>query len=348
MLAKGPVGLVIPVGIFLTSILTSRKKTELKRFHWIWGTLIALAIPGLWLFLAWQAGAPKEYFLSMFGEKSFGRVTASVGHDHPFYFYLWHFPVEFMPWTIFTATIWNTQTDKPLRKVLTGWLVFVIGLFSLFVCKRIEYILPAYPAAAMLIAIGWNNSAEIQKKHWPEITAIAFLLLIGLAEAVAVFIPEVGPVVGITLIPCSVILISGGIIATAALRKENTTCRWFWIFAITLFVHHSTVSTFVLPTFNQIKTPPPEILKEVKTQLEPQQPIYLYKHQLAILPLYTERPGRELNSLEELKTTFSEQSKIVILFSEKQWHEIQSQVRKPAIVKTFSMGHKHLVMVTFI
>ncbi len=168
MLAKGPVGFAIPVAVYALCTWAGGEAHLLKRGHWIWGTLLACAIPLLWLGVAWRQGAPAEYFEVMLGKKSFARVVQDH-HAQAFYYYIPHFLAEFMPWTIFLPAAWQGLGPGPQRRRLATWVLTVIVLFSLSVGKRNLYILTAWPGAAMFIAAGWDGISGLGRR-WSGIS----------------------------------------------------------------------------------------------------------------------------------------------------------------------------------
>lgn len=55
ILAKGPVGFLVPLGAYITAMLLSRTPFPRPHWHWAWGTLVALLFPAAWLGLViWQ------------------------------------------------------------------------------------------------------------------------------------------------------------------------------------------------------------------------------------------------------------------------------------------------------
>lgn len=348
VLAKGPLGLILPLGIYAAGAWATGDARDLKRSHWLWGALLAAAIPAVWWILAFMEGAPKEYFTTMLGEKFLQRAVASAGHAHPFYFFFWHFPVEFMPWTIFAPAAWMTLSDTRLRRRLAAWMLFVIVFFSLFVCKRIEYILPAYPAAAMLVAGGWNGLARLRRKTTMALgmAAICLILIIGIGETIAIFLPRIPLANRLPLIPCALIMTFGGVAALFVFRRERFSNRWFYVFAGILFAHQTAVSTLVYPSFNDLKSPL-EFARAVKPCLPPGQPLYIYRHQLAILPLYAERQGRALPTLKEVKEVMDRNEHGVIVFMREDWEMLRPELEPLVTAHEFRMGNKRLTWVEF-
>jgi 4-amino-4-deoxy-L-arabinose transferase-like glycosyltransferase len=348
VLAKGPVGLALPMGIFLVSALAGDYGRKLQRSHWLWGPLIALSIPATWLLVAWLQNAPPEYFTAMFGEKSFGRVVQSKGHDRPFYYFLLHVPMELLPWTVFLPVAVASMSQRGLRRMLLAWALFVIVLFSLFVCKRNVYILAAYPAAAMLIAAAWEDFPHLPRR-WitaAGVTAVGLVCMLAAAATLTLFVPQI-PFNRFLLIPTALVLLTGSTLLVHVFRRERLSHRWFVAFGGILLLLQISVSAVVLPGLNKLKGPV-DAAEAVQEILPPDQPVYLYQQQLAIFPLYADRRGRELQSVEELRRLVSGQHRVVVVFNERQWAELASQFAGGTVAHEFAMGHKRLLWVEFV
>jgi hypothetical protein len=69
---------------------------------------------------------------------------------------------------------------------------------------------------------------------------------------------------------------------------------------------------------------------------------------LAILPLYADRPGRELTTLDELRNAIAANPEILVVFHEAHWRDVQAECAPPASVYPFAMGKKRLVLVRFV
>lgn len=345
VLAKGPVGLIVPMGIFAVAVASSGDARALKRSHWLWGPLLALSISALWLILAWNHHAPAEYFASMFGEKSFGRAVQTKSHHRTTAYFLFHFPVELMPWTIFLPAALVACSDKVLKRRLLAWIIFVVWLFSLFTCKRNLYIMAAYPAAAMLIAVAWDDIAQLSAR-WKNITASVAIVPLGflaLATTIASFVPQI-PFNSALLLPSAGVLVFGSFLMIRLTRREPLSRRWLLVFCSIILILQATIGAIVLPAMNSRKSPI-EAAEIARNWLNPSEPVYLYKQQLAIFPLYAERPGIELHSPEELQEVREQNLRGVIIFQEKTWRILQPEIETAFnLIHPFNMGRKRLIL----
>lgn len=347
MLAKGPVGLMVIMGAFAAGAFWSGAGDRLKRWHWLWGPLVAFLIPGVWLLLVWLQHPPSEYFASMFGAGLFKRAVSSPSHSKPIYYFAWHFAVEFLPWTLFLPGVLVVMSDRWLKRCLLGGLLFVIGVFSLFVCKRNVYILAAYPFAAMLVGAGWSDLVKLNQRYvrFAGGVVIGFVCMLAVTLMVAAFAVEL-PFAGWRLMPSAGLLLLGGGVLLHEFRKNMLSQRWLVVFALTLFAVQISVSAMIMPAVNGMKGPV-EAAAVAAELTETDEPVYLYRQQLAIFPLYASRRGRELHSVDELISLSQSRTNAVVVFRQQPWSKLASVIQRVTDVHSFRMGHKQLYLVQF-
>ena len=346
ILAKGPVGLVVPMGIYATSMAMAGDAHLMRRWHWIWGPVVAGLVPGTWLLLAWAGDAPADYFAAMLGAKSFGRVVQS-DHARPFYYYVSHFLMEFLPWAIFLPAAYRAIDSRALRRRLATWAAFVFVFFSCVVAKRNIYILAIWPAAAMVVAAGWDGMARLAPR-WQRLlgwTAGGLMVAVGVGEMVALFIDQY-PAARWPLVPCILATFAGACVVTVVYGREGLSRRWFTAYAAVLFIHQALLLALVLPSMNHVKAPL-ELAAEARAKLATRQPIYLYRKQLAIIPLYVERPGRYLQSDEDVEQVLSRGGFGIIVFHQDDWDALGPRFASRVRARPFRMGNKNLVWVDF-
>ena len=162
LLAKGLIGVVIPFGVVGVYYLLRRALPE--RSVWlslIWGVPLALAVSAIWYgpVIAKHGWAFIDEF---FVQHHFARyVSNKYHHPQPVYFYPAIILMLALPWTPFLvealikARKWawhGTDSLSVARGFSLAWLLAPIVFFSFSGSKLPGYILPALPAAALLIA----------------------------------------------------------------------------------------------------------------------------------------------------------------------------------------------------
>ncbi|EKE02968.1 MAG: hypothetical protein ACD_20C00301G0014 [uncultured bacterium] len=191
ILTKGPIGFILPAIILgLFAILTGKLKESFNPKFFIPGFLILIytATPWYYAIIQEHGSAFIDYF---FIKHNISRFSGEfVQHQQPFYFYFIVVLAGFFPWSIyfvagFIKTIKdlynhisnpqiklkklnfslfeNTGNKTKLILASTIWFLSVLILFSISKAKLITYILPLFPAMALLTGNIWHEFIERMK-----------------------------------------------------------------------------------------------------------------------------------------------------------------------------------------
>lgn len=164
-LTKGPVGFVLPTLALLTYLMVRRKWRAVWGVEALLGFGTFLGVVLLWFLPAIMQGG-MAYAQATLLHHTLERYVSAWEHTAPWYFYLGAFPAEFLPWTLFLpqALIYGVQHAHPRSHegwwFALCWLVAIVVFFSLSTGKRDIYILPAFPAAALLVGWIWSYRWE--------------------------------------------------------------------------------------------------------------------------------------------------------------------------------------------
>lgn len=164
-LTKGPVGLVLPGFIFFVYLCFRRDFGFLQKLHPFLGGLVFLVTAGLWYAAALWRGGP-AFFLRQIVDENLRTATGSYGHYQPIYYYLLVFLENSLPWSFFIPAIavfiYHRRRRLEEERLLFHlvWLFSVLIFFSASLGKRGVYILPVYPAFALLCGAWWQRLGE--------------------------------------------------------------------------------------------------------------------------------------------------------------------------------------------
>ena len=158
VLSKGLVGIVFPAAAAFTYMLLRRDWTLLRRLEWTLGLIVFFAITVPW-FVAVSAANP-EFAQFFFVHEHFTRFLT---HEHrrvePWWYFVPIVFVGFLPWMFALpaaiASALGKERALPSFRPLTFallWSLFVVGFFSASGSKLPAYILPAFPALALVLA----------------------------------------------------------------------------------------------------------------------------------------------------------------------------------------------------
>jgi 4-amino-4-deoxy-L-arabinose transferase-like glycosyltransferase len=157
VLVKGPVALLLPLLIALTFLAVTRMAIGLDRLRPGPLSVVTLAALAAWYVLV-AVRAP-DYLWTFLWQHNLGRFIgrALAGHHEPIWFYLWVLPVTFLPWTLFLPGALHRAARRARRGerltiFLLVWCAVPFVFFSLSRAKLATYLLPIFPALALLTA----------------------------------------------------------------------------------------------------------------------------------------------------------------------------------------------------
>ena len=188
VLSKGLMGIVLPGAVLVLYTLIERDFGLWKRLHLFSGIALFMAIAAPW-FIAVSIANP-EFFHFFFIHEHFERfLTKTHGRYEPWWWFIPMLAAGILPWIITLidsmARAWKVepaaeQRFKPKRFLLI-WAVFIFVFFSLSGSKLASYILPIFPALALLI--GEHLSRIDGRRLFWQILPVAFLATAGLILA---------------------------------------------------------------------------------------------------------------------------------------------------------------------
>jgi 4-amino-4-deoxy-L-arabinose transferase-like glycosyltransferase len=193
LLLKGPIGAVLPLGVVGAWLLVNRELPPpwrprpwlglLYRYGVWWGVpLVALLVaPVYWWANARTGGAFVQVFLWHHNvERGFG--GSDLLRAHPWWFYAPHLAADFLPWSpLLPVAAWafvrrGWWRDDPEARLGLTWLLAVTLLLSLARFKRADYLLPAFPGAALFLGCAaerWYRGAAHPRRLAAAFAALA-------------------------------------------------------------------------------------------------------------------------------------------------------------------------------
>ncbi len=263
VLAKGPVGLVLPAAIGLLYIAWAGRWRALLTPRVLllplavvlvagpWYALVAAETKGLWV---------KEFLLKHNLERG---MAVMEGHGGPYVYYLIVLLPGLLPWSVFLAPAawdaWNRRADEadggPM-KLLLCWAAVYLVFFSAASTKLPNYILPAYPAAALMLGHWlhrWRTGATTLPR-WVECAAVGLIGLAGVAFTAGAWI--LGGLRGLDGLAAwawlGLLLLTGGVIAlTLLLMDDRRRASWALTLASLAFV--ALLAGGLMPALNEAK-----------------------------------------------------------------------------------------------
>jgi 4-amino-4-deoxy-L-arabinose transferase-like glycosyltransferase len=200
ILTKGPVVLLFLLPLMLLGPLIWRRQIHIGR--WTVGGLLSF-IGGVGIALCWAIPAGQSggeaYQNAIFWGQTAGRVSDSFAHARPFYWYFMLLPGLLFPW-FFWPEAWKA-VQGPRREAAVrlcwAWALIPLVIFSFVSGKQPHYLLPMFPALALLVGRGLavRGRAESVRVQLPGVFLAglgAFLVVIVLKTEWSPW-PEVTP-----------------------------------------------------------------------------------------------------------------------------------------------------------
>ncbi|MFN6964227.1 MAG: ArnT family glycosyltransferase [Pyrinomonadaceae bacterium] len=168
VIAKGLVGIVFPYAIVAFYFVLGRRMPSRRLIlSFVWGTLLAAAVAGIWyvpVYLANGWSFVDEFIIQHHFQRY---LTNKYFHPQPFYFFLWVLPLMTIPWLpFFFVGAWRAgkalfnclmrrgaaARPEPLLTFAAAWLLVPLVFFSFSGSKLPGYIMPAVPPAIIVAA----------------------------------------------------------------------------------------------------------------------------------------------------------------------------------------------------
>lgn len=192
LLAKGPTILLqlLPVALLAFWWYPAHKFTGknwyLPLFYAVLG---GAAIALMWAIPAGLRGG-SVYMHDIFWGQTADRMVDSFAHNRPFWWYAAYMPLLFFPW-LFWGVFWQGLraqiTDMGVRFCI-AWAVPVFVAFSLISGKQVHYVLPLFPAFALLVARYLNETPPSSQNPNRNRHAVLLISLVGIVAGIVFII----------------------------------------------------------------------------------------------------------------------------------------------------------------
>ncbi len=324
------------------------------RVGWVLRPLTAIAIVALvalpwYVWVGWRTDG--AWIAGFLGKHNVSRFVQPLeGHSGPIFYYVLAVLAGFFPWSLFLplacVRLWQRLRDPALRtpgdEFCASWAILYIGFFSLASTKLPSYVLPAYPALALITGrwlVEWL-AEPVRTARWVPRSGFASFAAVGLAFLIAMplltarFMPNSWYIGWAGLIP-----LAGGLLALFQNERQQfaQAARTFGIasllFAMSLFGiaavqinPHQTSAALMSGILS--RTPQPQIAA--------------YDYFEPSLAYYAGRPVRRLKTFEQAVAFLQESPAAFLIIRDKDWNkfrqslanEVQIVERRPRFLKS--------------
>lgn len=345
MQAKGPVGVAVPVLTMVTTLWLLRSdKPDIRRYAVF--ITVALAI-GVAAFAAWGVAANNathgEFLRKGLGHHVLARsVKPLETHGGGFVLYLpYYIPAVlcgFFPWSLYlpaaiSALVGGRLGDGRFRALILGWTVPTFVLMTLVQTKLPHYVLPIYPALALVVAatvdLARRDGLAERDRRWLRRGAWGFGVVsfggaIGLCAG-PWFLPARNLVA-----PCAVV---GALVAALALWVLRQTAREDHRGAVVSLVCGTVAlslatTLIVYPALERVKISA-RVAAAIRRRAGPEVPVFTHGYDEPGVVYYLFRPPeqviRGLDSAEQVASWAREKGPGVLVITSKRLRRIQTK-----------------------
>ncbi len=395
---KGPLGVIIPLLPIACYLLWTREYHIFPAMRPWRGLLIYCLVILPWLLPALLQ--PKINYGEFIFHQTVVRYVIGYPWERnpPFYFYLPSLLLHLLPWTVFLpggilygfqesigqpcaplresigqpsaalreanghpcAAFWErSEQKKPFLLVLL-WFVSTFLFFSLSAGKRDRYILPLYPATALLVALFWEQAFRagknfLEKWSW-RIPVFSFvglaalggiLLLVGemilqwnLVPKIAFFLPQTP----LFILLLTIVLWGGGVLAFFGYRQQKPG----WVFGAiwgTMFLVLTLGPAVFFPQYNRSKDVK-AFAQEIIPLLPAESHVCGYHFEELPLSFYLDRRIKLIKEDKQLREFLLTQNPAYCFMKRKQYEAIKEELPLNfQIIRAGEIGEESIVLI---
>lgn len=294
-LTKGMIGIAFPGMIIFAWIAFMNRWDLLIKVHLIPGLFLFFAIVTPWYLFVQKVNPEFLHYFFVTQQVTRFLSASDFNNQTPIWFYLPVVLAGFFPWTIFliqtlsktVAEIWRARKKSKIELFLVLWLTIIFVFFSIPHSKTMGYILPIFPALALLVANYLSQSWEHIKRKDLLISILSFAAIGALLVAFLLTLPryhwiDFAPGFKPHLSAITAIFIVSILVSLALIKSKKpialfmlcTACSVLFLLTLILGATH----------LNQNSAKP--LVEDLKTILKPEDEVVTYFKYYQDIPLY--------------------------------------------------------------
>ena len=343
VLAKGPVGILLPVMVIGIFLILNKNLKFVREMHLGWGILIFSGIAAPWYILISLQNP--DYFEYFFLKQNFGSFLDNVHSRHPgpFYYYLPLLFGGFFPWSLFLPlAIYDAVRKKiksrrePILYILI-WFAAIFVFFSLASSKLGTYILPVFPALSLLVGFFWHELTASPGREYHKTVVFSFIPAVTIIFAALIYLSlfpphELDIQFGFNPVHLKYLaLLSGGISIPAlfALLKRKYP---IFLYVITALMVAVVIFAYLLiiPAVDPFRSTKSQAIK-LDGILEPHEDLLFYGREKPSALFYTNRKAARLDR-RQLRKLMKSNKTVYCIVSRDDWDEELARVKKFAAI----------------
>jgi 4-amino-4-deoxy-L-arabinose transferase-like glycosyltransferase len=359
-LTKGPVGVVIPAAVIGAYLLLLWEPLWVFRREVIWmaGAFLLCAAP-------WYASLAltghQDFLADFFIRHNLERATDPFNHAQPFWYYGPRLFSDLFPWSLLlpAALLVPVRNEMERRGRLFAWvwLGAVFALFSSAGSKRGVYLLPLYPAAALLVGkLGdevFSGDAPKWMRTWARWVLWFLGTFLGLAAAGSLaavayaLLKDQYRAEALGLLPLGLLAGSGAFLLVRFLRAHRIPAAAGSL-AVTMACVYLYANLGLFPLVDRFKSPV-AFCRQVVAVVPPEDEIRsfgLWRWDSAYI-FYTRRLMPVVRGRQELESYLTQDRQVFLLVESSEMDQFLSSLTAPVrVVLRQEIGSKTTALLT--
>ncbi len=203
--AKGPMGVLFSL-LFVFAFYWGNPMAR-RQLHWFAGSVAVVAAVAAWYVPARYMAAPAEgasaesAMVANVVRNTLGRFVGVSKAQGPWY-YFYTVPKDMLPWSLMlpwiVVWVWRRRGDNKMMRFLLCWTLPAFVFMSIALGKQAQYLLPLFPAFAILTAaamLDFLDSPNLRARRilagiWGALLCVAGIAGIAAAFVAAHIAPE--------------------------------------------------------------------------------------------------------------------------------------------------------------
>ena len=335
VLAKGPVGVVLPMMIIGLFLICKGQLRFLKEMQIGWGLLIFLAVAAPWYIL--MSVRNPDYGEYFFLKQNIGSFLSQQSrHPKPFYYYIPVLMGGFFPWSLFLPlALFRALRSKT---ALHGdgtifaliWFGVIFIFFSMASSKLGTYILPLFPAAALLVGVLWYDLLYASNHVLHKGVFYSYLPFAAIMPPALIYLllfPP-GALTTDTGIPMLLVYcLAAWIVGCALLSIGLVTIKKYRAFIGSIAAMTATLFLLVLIYIAPLLGPlisSKELALKLDKLMEPGESIKFYLKGRPSFIFYANRSAELLENPQQLMEYMANGKKVYCVFKYDDWEDVES------------------------
>jgi 4-amino-4-deoxy-L-arabinose transferase-like glycosyltransferase len=329
-LNMGPVNVVMPAIVIFLYLLAMKDYRHILQLRLVWGAIIYLLIVAPWYI---TVSLREGYIEHLLITTNLTRYLGKFDHARPFYYYFTTTPPYFLPWTLYLPGLvylyFFHQTRDERRELLFPliWAAGIFIFFSISKTKRSEYLLPIFPALALLVGylldraiLNWENGIFWRRLvAWPTYIFLSICLLAGLG--LPLYSWWMASDWWLVVLPISVLCLVGAAVSFIFLKKNKALLA---IVTVVLLISGIvTYGTWAVVGKVNDQNSARSFCFNIKDKIQGEEKLKMYNFYRPVYAYYTHKLVEDIRAPESLLRHFKSKKRVFVVTREKEYLKLK-------------------------